>query len=75
MTSATTLATVLGNDGADIDRICNTLDTMFAEYTDEKKADLYSLLAESLRPGQTFRDRQAACEIAIRLNDGRFPRG
>lgn len=42
---------------------------------DERKADLYAQLAESLEDGMTFEHVVSAIEAAMDATDRRFPRG
>lgn len=71
------LATLLSEPATedDVQRTCAAIEELFSGFTDESKADLYALLAESVYPGQTFAAREVACAIALKRNKMRFPHG
>lgn len=51
---ATTLAIILANRD-DFDELLQaSIEMLFDEYTDERKADLYAMLAERVTPQATF---------------------
>jgi hypothetical protein len=74
---AYTLATLLSepSEECDVHQTCAAIEDLFADKTDEAKADLYAMLAESVFPGQSFAAKRTACEIALRRNVMRFPHG
>ena len=48
------------------------IDAYFDDWTDERKADLYALLAESLLLGDTFSAWEAKCSNALWDNQNAF---
>ena len=46
-----------------------------AQWSDERKADLYALLAESVRADDRLIEIERKVERALRANDARFPHG
>ena len=71
------LATLLSDppDEGAVQHTADAIETMFSGMTDESKADLYAMLAESVYPGQSFAAKEVACAIALKRNKMRFPHG
>jgi hypothetical protein len=68
-----TLATLLHKaDLTDYEVTADALETLYAGWTDERKADLYALLQDSVRPDMAFADLELMCAAALAANARRF---
>lgn len=74
-THALALLLIAADKGEDYEYIADSIEVTLLGYPDEHKADLYSLLAESVYPGMSFTHLKAACDKALRLSAARFLRG
>lgn len=71
-TTALSLVFLLGPT-VDLERhteyICGCLDRMFEDWSEERRADLYAMLAEQYIPTDTFNNRLALVTRLLRLNE------
>lgn len=75
---ATTVACLIAAerepDGLE-ERAAVVLARFFHDWSDERKADLYALLAESLTAGDTIATMTVKCSAALWRNQNEFGRG
>lgn len=69
-----TLATLLhsANDGAAYETLAPAIEELFSDFSDERKADLYALLAEAVTKGMLFTALTAAINRCLNKNEARF---
>ena len=75
LTHAFALALTAASDPAVHDVVAGAIEDITRGYPDEQKADLYALIAESVRPGMTFENVCRALDAALTSNERHFTRG
>lgn len=75
LTHAFALALSRASDPAEHDVVAAGIDDITRGYPDEQKADLYALIAESVRPGMPFAALCEALDKALTNNERTFIRG
>lgn len=66
------LAVLLAGKPMDYEDTADAIEGLFTHFGDERKADLYALLQDTVRPGMAFGELEQACARALFLNTQRF---
>lgn len=59
----------------DYEVVAGAIEALFSDYPDERKADLYALIADTVKMDMTFEARVAACNVALTSNEARWCHG
>jgi len=67
-----TLSVLLADAPEDMDTTCDAISTLFRDYTDEQKADLYALLQESVNATMSFVELSDSVDFCLLSNEAHF---
>lgn len=50
-------------------QVAAAISALFSDYTDEKKADLYAMIVEGVRPGMAYGEMVSVVDTRLKAND------
>jgi hypothetical protein len=70
-----TLAVLIAAQPDDYELTARAIEALFADYTDERKADLYALVQEAANRDMQLKDLIPVIDLCLMKNEQHFTRG